>query len=150
MGGLSTIEQLRLAGNIPGPVGGFSGLLGGAAAALFPQSSLSPTLPVPGGPGGMVPSGSLPVTAPPIQKMVNSAWPGYTVVRRAGQVFQVNTAWARMNGFKLPKKRATAPISAGEWKQLKTANRAKEKAKTIAGVAGFTCQTKGSARRRRK
>lgn len=32
------------------------------------------------------------------------------------------------------------PISAGDWKALQTADRVKNKAKTVAGKAGFTCK----------
>jgi hypothetical protein len=145
LGGLTAGQQITAGADILGAViPGFGGL-GGIARQVLPGGG-APSVPVTV--GGGVPKGSLPITAAPLQKMINTAMPGYTLVRRqrpgGGEVvFQINTAWARDNGFKLPRKQAKPPISAGDWKKLKAAERAKAKAKRVASAAGFTCSPKG-------
>lgn len=52
--------------------------------------------------------------------------------------------------LKLWKRRPKARITAAEYRTLKTANRVAKKAKVLAQDAGFSCVTKGSARRSRK
>ena len=89
---------------------------------VFPESVLSPT------------------TA-----LVHRAPPGYVIVDCAGiKVAMLKEVAIKMGKFK---RRPKPPISASDWKALRTADRVKKKAKTIAGVAGFSCATKGSRRR---
>lgn len=87
----------------------------------------------------------LPVVVEPNQVMRNRAPAGYVLVRRADpqtgeeRVFAVLESVAR--AMRLVKPRSKPPISATDWKKLKTAKRVETKAKKIAQTAGFVCRT---------
>jgi len=78
----------------------------------------------------------------PQQKVINTAPPGWVVVDMPDGSGKkaVRKEIARCLG--LWKSRSKPPISASDWKKLKTANRVKKKAKKIAQTADFKCVKK--------
>lgn len=78
----------------------------------------------------------------PRQKVINTAPPGWVVVDMPDGSGKkaVRKEVARCLG--LWKARSKPPISASDWKKLKTANRVKNKAKKIAQTADFKCTKK--------
>ena len=84
-------------------------------------------------------------------KQVHTAPKGFVVVECIGSNgLPVKMAMWKPLAIKLGKWRASRkpPMSAAEWRTLKTAERVKNKVKRIAGAAGFKTEVKGRARRR--
>lgn len=140
-----------------GNLGGHFGLGSGSGSGLGPEV----TLPVNGTKAprsvnqfkdlaSLIGLTDLPVAVEPLKVMRNAAPPGYVLVTRRNRAtgedvtVAVLEPMARKLGLK--KTRAKPPISATQWKHMKSANRGKAKAKRIASEAGFVCRPKRGGR----
>jgi len=114
-----------------------------------------------GNPLVQTPNGALPLPSPaigvngcaipqavtsPVVHMINRAPKGYVMVTCNGQPVAMLKSIAKDMGYW--KRRPKPPMSASEWKTLRTAKRVTAKSKRIAQTAGFKCST-GSTRRRK-
>lgn len=114
-----------------------------------------PTLgPMSGGGGGVAGGGSggllndpflalqMPITMAPQAKVINSAPKGYVLVDHpiSGEKIAVLKPIARR--LRLWKPRAKPPISASEYRTLKTADRVRNKVKKMAGTADFVVRNR--------
>jgi len=80
------------------------------------------------------------VVMQPQQKVINSAPKGYVIVEAGGRKVAMLKEVARKFGYWKP--RSKPPISASDWKNLKRAERTRNKAKKIAQTANFKCTKK--------
>jgi len=87
-------------------------------------------------------------TAQPIEQLCYRCPKGYVLVtdRATGAKSCVLKCVAREMG--LWRARPKPPISAADYRKMRIAARVEKKVKRLAGMAGFTCRTKGSGRKR--
>lgn len=134
-----------LGGAVGGPVGGaLGGAAGSAIGDYFSQDGARNGQ----ARNGQIPTGqynpfqflaSMDAVVQPMMRQTRKAPPGYVLVTRQGVTLAVLKPLAQKFGlYKAP---AKPPISAGDWRKLKTAKRVEGKAKRIAQTAGFVCRT---------
>lgn len=88
---------------------------------------------------GLIPQS---VVVEPIQKVQNTAPPGYVIVDMPDGSGKKAVLKEVARKLDLWKPRSKPPISASEWKKLKAADRVKKKAKKIATTADWKCVKK--------